>query len=164
LRVLNAVEEANERQKRILSEKITARFGTDLKGRHFAIWGLAFKPNTDDMREATSRVLIGELLDRGATVSAYDPAASAEAQRIFGSRDGLKIGDSAISVVKGADALVVVTEWKEFRSPDFAEIKQLMKQPVVFDGRNLYSCHALLSAGFEHYSIGRPAVAEVRPQ
>lgn len=159
LRVLNAVEEANEKQKQILSEKITTRFGADLKGKHFAIWGLAFKPNTDDMREATSRVLIGELLSRGATVSAYDPVASIEAQRIFGLRDGLEIGDSAISVVKGADALIVVTEWKEFRSPDFAHIKQIMKQPVVFDGRNLYSRHALLHAGFEHYSIGRPAVS-----
>ncbi len=164
LQVLNAVEEANDKQKQVLAEKITAKFGVDLKGKHFAVWGLAFKPNTDDMREATSRVLIGELLTRGASVSAYDPVAANEARRIFGSQERLKIEDSAISAVKEADALVVVTEWKEFRSPDFAEIKELMKQPVIFDGRNLYSRRALLDAGFEHYSIGRPTVGEARPR
>lgn len=164
LRVLNAVEEANEKQKQVLSEKISAKFGNELKGKHFAVWGLAFKPNTDDMREATSRVLISDLLDRGATVSAYDPVAAEEARRVFGSPKGLQITDSAMSAVNGADALVVVTEWKEFRSPDFVEIKQLMKVPVIFDGRNLYSRQALRDAGFEHHAIGRPAITEAQPR
>jgi UDPglucose 6-dehydrogenase len=155
LKVLTAVEHANDAQKRVLSQKISSRFGADLTGRHFALWGLAFKPNTDDMREATSRVLIGDLLARGATVSAYDPAAGMEARRIYGVSGKLTIVDAPNEAIKGADALVVVTEWKEFRCPDFDELKQLMKAPIVFDGRNLYEPALLKQYGFEHYPIGR---------
>jgi UDPglucose 6-dehydrogenase len=155
LKVLKAVEEANNAQKRVLTQKICKRFGEELTGRHFAIWGLAFKPNTDDMREATSRVLIADLLARGATVSAYDPVALDEARRVFGDTPGLTLFDSPDRAAIGADALVIVTEWKEFRSPDFAELKNLLKAPIVFDGRNLYEPTAMKEQGFEHYPIGR---------
>ncbi|RAO76982.1 UDP-glucose dehydrogenase family protein [Dyella jiangningensis] len=155
LRVLQSVEEANDAQKRVLTEKICKRFGEDLKGRHFAVWGLAFKPNTDDMREATSRVLIGDLLARGATVAAYDPVAHEEAHRVFGDAQGLELIRSQTDVLRKADALIVVTEWKEFRCPDFVELKQLLRTPVVFDGRNLYEPSELRALGFEHYPIGR---------
>lgn len=155
LRVLRSVEEANDAQKRVLTEKICKRFGEDLSGRRFAVWGLAFKPNTDDMREATSRVLIGDLLARGATVAAYDPVAYEEAHRVFGDVQGLVLGRSQTDVLRKADALIVVTEWKEFRCPDFVELKQLLRTPVVFDGRNLYEPGELRALGFEHYPIGR---------
>ncbi len=120
LQVLRAVESANEAQKRVLVEKIERRFGDDLAGRCFALWGLAFKPNTDDMREAPSRVLIAELLARGAQVQAYDPIAMSEARRVLDASPGLRFADSAMAALHGADALVIATEWKEFRSPDFA--------------------------------------------
>lgn len=155
LKVLRAVEEANDAQKRVLTQKICKRFGDNLSGRHLALWGLAFKPNTDDMREATSRVLVADLLARGATVSAYDPVALGEARRIFGDRPGLTLADSPDQAVVDADALVIVTEWKEFRSPDFVELKSLLKTPVVFDGRNLYEPTALKEQGFEYHPIGR---------
>ena len=156
LKILNAVEAANEVQKHVLSEKILKRFGQDLAGRRFAVWGLAFKPNTDDMREAPSRVLIGELLARGATVCAYDPVAMPEARRVFADLPRISYAETPLAALKGADALAIVTEWKEFRSPDFAAIKAALKEPpVIFDGRNLYDPAHLAAAGIEYHDIGR---------
>ncbi|HET8694840.1 MAG TPA: UDP-glucose/GDP-mannose dehydrogenase family protein [Aquabacterium sp.] len=155
LLVLQAVEAANDRQKLVLVDKITQRFGNDLNGKHFALWGLAFKPNTDDMREATSRVVLAELFKRGATVTAYDPVAMAEAKRIFGDEPRLKYADSPNAALEGADALVIVTEWKEFRSPDFERIKNTLKSPVIFDGRNLYDPRLVKAAGLDYDAIGR---------
>ena len=155
LDVLAAVERVNEAQKRVLVEKIVRRFGADLSGRRFAVWGLAFKPNTDDMREAPSRVLIPELLRRGAAVAAYDPAAMTEAQRVFGREPNLVYAHSPLAAADGADALAIVTEWKEFRSPDFETLRARLKQPVIFDGRNLYEPADIRRLGFEHYPIGR---------
>jgi UDPglucose 6-dehydrogenase len=157
LKVLQAVEDVNERQKSVLVDKVVARFGEDLTGRRFALWGLAFKPNTDDMREAPSRVVVAGLLARGATVSAYDPVARAEARRVFGDLPGLSIVDSADEALPGADALLIVTEWKEFKSPDFDAVRSQLKQPVVFDGRNLYDPALMRSMGIEYRGIGRPA-------
>ena len=155
LKVLTAVEEANDLQKHILSEKIKARFGADLKGKHFALWGLSFKPNTDDMRDAPSRELIKDLFAAGATVSAYDPVAMHETQRIFGDDSRLKYADSPMSALDDADALVIATEWKEFRSPDFEAIKEVLKNPVIFDGRNLYDPKFVRNSGVEYFAIGR---------
>ncbi|MDS4015068.1 MAG: UDP-glucose/GDP-mannose dehydrogenase family protein [Candidatus Accumulibacter sp.] len=155
LQVLAAVENANDSQKRVLARKIVARFGEQLAGRHFALWGLAFKPNTDDMREAPSRVLLDELFRRGATVCAYDPVAISEAQRIFGNESRLTYASSPMAALAGADALAIVTEWKEFRSPDFTALRCALKQPVVFDGRNLYEPKMILAAGIEYHAIGR---------
>jgi UDPglucose 6-dehydrogenase len=155
LQVLRAVENANDAQKKVLIEKIVRRFGNDLTGRRFALWGLAFKPNTDDMREAPSRVIIGEMLARGATVQAYDPIAMVEARRVLGSVSGLAFADSAMDALQGADALVIVTEWKEFRSPDFERIKATLSQPVVFDGRNMFAPAIVEAAGIEYHAIGR---------
>ncbi|MDK9726302.1 MAG: UDP-glucose/GDP-mannose dehydrogenase family protein [Sterolibacteriaceae bacterium MAG5] len=156
LLILNAVEAANEAQKQVLPAKIVARFGADLSGKTFALWGLAFKPNTDDMREAPSRVLIGELLARGAKVRAYDPVAMHEAQRIYGDDARIAYADTPMGALDGADALAIVTEWKEFRSPDFEAIKGKLKTPVVFDGRNLYDPAQPRAAGLEYFAIGRP--------
>jgi UDPglucose 6-dehydrogenase len=156
LKVLQAVEDANDAQKHVLVEKIVKRFGEDLKGLRFALWGLAFKPNTDDMREATSRVVIAELFRRGATVCAYDPVASTEARRIFGEEERLDYAASPNDALEGADALVIVTEWKEFRSPDFERIRAVLKNPVVFDGRNLYDPALPRASGIEYFPIGRP--------
>ncbi len=155
LKVLQAVEDANDAQKQVLVEKIVKRFGADLGGRRFAIWGLAFKPNTDDMREASARVLIGELLARGATVSAYDPVAMTEAKRIFGDEPRIAYATSPEQALEGADALAIVTEWKEFRSPDFAHIAKTLKTPVIFDGRNLYEPKLVRDAGVDYQPIGR---------
>ena len=155
LRVLTAVEEANERQKLVLVDKVVARFGADLAGRHFAVWGLAFKPNTDDMREAPALVIIEALLKRGATVAAYDPVAMPEARRIWGDRTGLVFTDKAEAALTAADALLLVTEWKEFKSPDFDGIKSSLKQPVIFDGRNQYEPVLMKALGIEHHGIGR---------
>ncbi len=156
LQVLQAVERANDLQKRILGQKIKAHFGGNLSGKHFALWGLAFKPNTDDMREASSRVLIAELLEAGATVTAYDPVATAEARRIFDGEARLNFAGNANDALKGADALVIITEWKEFRSPDFELIRQTLKSPTIFDGRNLYDPKWVQAAGLEYHCIGRP--------
>ncbi len=153
--LLRAVEAVNERQKRVLFEKITRHFGADLRGRVFGLWGLAFKPNTDDMREAPSRVLMEALWAAGASLRAYDPEAQCEAQRIYGERADLLLCDTPEQAYQGADALVVVTEWKMFRSPDFSRMKQQLKQPVVFDGRNLYDPRQLAELGITHYAIGR---------
>jgi len=155
LRVLNAVEEANEAQKMVLITKLRARFGSDLKNKHFALWGLAFKPNTDDMREAPSRVMIEALWAMGATVSAYDPAAMEETRRIYGQRDDLKLVDNPMAATEGADALLIVTEWKAFRSPNFDTLKSLLKNPIIFDGRNLYDPASMRKQGFEYFPIGR---------
>lgn len=155
LLVLSAVEAANEAQKRVLVDKIVARFGSDLSQCRFAVWGLAFKPNTDDMREAPSRVIINALTQLGATISAYDPVAMDEAKRLLADTPRITFATNPLAACDGADALVVVTEWKEFRSPDYDMLKRRMKQPVIFDGRNLYEPDAARGAGFEHVSIGR---------
>ena len=155
LRVLDAVEEANEAQKSVLIEKIKARFGSDLKGRRFALWGLAFKPNTDDMREAPARTMIEALWAMGATVAAHDPAAMHETRVIYGERADLVLADNPMDALQGADALLVVTEWKAFRSPNFAAMKERLKTPVVFDGRNLYDPATMRAEGFEYFAIGR---------
>ncbi|MCA8272221.1 UDP-glucose/GDP-mannose dehydrogenase family protein [Burkholderia sp. AU30280] len=166
LRILEAVEAANHAQKDVLIGKIEQRFGVDLTGREFAVWGLAFKPNTDDMREAPSRRLIAALLERGATVRAYDPVAVDEARRVFALDFGtnpdalarLHLVETQDIAVTGADALVIVTEWKEFRSPDFTRLKAELKAPVIFDGRNLYEPDAMAELGIDYYAIGRPYV------
>lgn len=155
LRVLDAVEAANDAQKQILVDKLTAKLGTDLKGRRFAMWGLAFKPNTDDMRAAPSRTMLEALWSMGASVSAYDPAAMEEARRIYGERADLLLVDSPMDALKGADALLIVTEWKVFRSPNFDTMKALLKTPLVFDGRNLYDPRAMRELGFDYLPIGR---------
>ncbi|BBF86405.1 UDP-glucose dehydrogenase [Aquitalea magnusonii] len=155
MRVLTAVEEANEAQKRRLVDKLVKRFGEDLQGRHFAIWGLAFKPNTDDMREASSRVIVAELARRGATVAAYDPVAAEEARRVMGDTPGLGFADDMMAALQGADALLIVTEWKMFRAPDFDAIKASLKQPVIIDGRNMYDPAWLRELGFDYQAIGR---------
>src|SRR3954468_19034349 len=155
LRVLAAVDQVNESQKRVLCDKIRARFGVQLSGRRFAMWGLAFKPNTDDMREAPSRALIDELVGAGAAVRAYDPAARDEAKRLYADESRVEIVNSPMAALEGADALAIVTEWQEFRSPDFAAIKAALKTPAIFDGRNLYDPAAVAAAGLEYYPIGR---------
>ncbi|HEY9025500.1 MAG TPA: UDP-glucose/GDP-mannose dehydrogenase family protein [Burkholderiaceae bacterium] len=155
LKVLQAVEDANDAQKQVLVGKIVKRFGDDLAGKRFAVWGLAFKPNTDDMREASARVLIGELLARGASVTAYDPVAMNEARRIFGDEPRIAYAENPDEALVGADALAIVTEWKEFRSPDFARIATTLKTPVIFDGRNLYEPRIVREAGIDYQPIGR---------
>ncbi len=155
LKVLNAVEAANDVQKQVLTKKIKTHFGQNLSGKHFAVWGLAFKPNTDDMREATSRVLINDLLQAGATVTAYDPVAMSETKRIFNHIHGLSYAETQNQALENADALVIVTEWKEFRNPDFLTIKQKLKANIIFDGRNMYDPSTLKNAGIEYRSIGR---------
>jgi UDPglucose 6-dehydrogenase len=155
LQVLQAVEAANDTQKGVLAQKITRRLGQDLSGRTFALWGLAFKPNTDDMREAPSLVLIADLLARGASIRAYDPVATHEAQRILGADPRISYASTPMEALDGADALAIVTEWKEFRSPDFDAIKAKLKTPVIFDGRNLYDPATPRKAGLEYFAIGR---------
>jgi UDPglucose 6-dehydrogenase len=157
LEILEAVESVNHRQKRRLAEKIRARFGDDLTGRHFALWGLAFKPRTDDMREASSLVLIDELIARGATLAAYDPEAMETARREIGERPELRYADSAQDALVGADALVIVTEWNEFRSPDFDDIQARLATPTIFDGRNLFDPGQMKRLGFEYLAFGRRA-------
>lgn len=153
--LLTAVEAVNARQKRVLFNKIHKHFDGDLQGKSFALWGLAFKPNTDDMREAPSRVLMEALWDAGATVRAYDPEAMDECRRIYGERPDLVYCENQTETLEGADALVVVTEWQLFRSPDFDRIKASLKQPVIFDGRNIYDPGYLTRDGFVYYAIGR---------
>ena len=155
LRLLEAVEHVNEAQKHVLTSKIKRKFGENLAGKRFSLWGLAFKANTDDMREASSLTLIGDLTEAGAAVRAYDPAAAHEAKKIYADRSNGEIVASAAAALEGADALVVITEWQEFRSPDFAGIKAKLKTPAIFDGRNLYDPKVLKSLGFEYYAIGR---------
>ena len=155
LKLLKAVEEVNDLQKFVLPKKIKKQFGESLKGKHFALWGLAFKPNTDDMREASSRVLIDELIKVGATITAYDPVAIDEGKRIFKDEKNITFADTQDEALKNADALIIVTEWTEFRSPDFALIKASLKSPMIFDGRNLYDPKAVRALGFNYFPIGR---------
>ena len=160
LGVLQAVEDANERQKHVLVDRVVARFGEDLSGRTFALWGLAFKPNTDDMREAPSRVVIEQLSRRGAAIQAYDPVAMPEARRVLEGTPRLRFVDHQADALTGADALLIVTEWKEFRTPDFDHIKATLKQPLILDGRNLYDPALMREFGIDYAGIGRalPAV------
>ncbi len=155
LKVLQAVEDANDAQKSVLPAKIVKRLGDDLTGKTIALWGLAFKPNTDDMREAPSRVLIADLLARGAKINAYDPVATHEAQRIFGDDPRIRYAQTPMAALDGADVLAIVTEWKEFRAPDFDAIKAKLRTPVIFDGRNLYDPATPRRAGLEYFAIGR---------
>ncbi|MFA7594582.1 MAG: UDP-glucose/GDP-mannose dehydrogenase family protein [Thiohalobacteraceae bacterium] len=155
--LLGAVEAVNARQKGVLFEKIQAEFGTNLEGRTFALWGLAFKPNTDDIREASSRVLMEALWAAGARVQAYDPVAMDETRRVYGERPDLQLCANADETLQGADALVVVTEWNSFRSPDFEAIRDALTQPLIFDGRNLYDPALLANLGIRYFAIGRPA-------
>jgi len=155
LRLVAAVDEVNEAQKHVLAEKIRRKFSGQLGGKCIALWGLAFKANTDDMREASSLALIADLTGAGARVRAYDPAAGAEAKRMFEKNAGVEVVASAMEALEGADALAIVTEWQEFRSPDFAEIRKTLKTPAIFDGRNLYDPAALKEQGIDYYPIGR---------
>jgi UDPglucose 6-dehydrogenase len=155
LRLLGAVHAVNEAQKRVLGAKIRQRFGARLEGRRFALWGLAFKPNTDDLREAASRTLIAELLEAGAAVRAYDPAAGAAARRLYAAEPRVAIADGAHAALEGCDALAIVTEWREFRSPDFDVLRAKLAHPVIFDGRNLYDPAVVKAHGFEYHPIGR---------
>ena len=153
--LLGAVEGRNAAQKQVLFDKIHAHFGGDLKGRAFALWGLAFKANTDDMREASSRVLMEALWEAGATVQAYDPKAMHEAQGLYGDREELVLAGTREAALRGADALIVMTEWQEFKAPDFDTIKAKLKAPVIFDGRNLYDPGRMARRGITYYGIGR---------
>ena len=161
LLILRAVEAVNERQKQVLGKKVVTRFGDDLTGRHFAVWGLAFKPNTDDMRAAPSRVVLRELVERGATLAVYDPVAMDEAQRVLAldlpaqQLARIRFAASPMAALDGADALVIITEWKAFRSPDFDRIKAALKTPVIFDGRNLFEPRQMAEHGIEYHGIGR---------
>jgi UDPglucose 6-dehydrogenase len=153
-RILSAVEAVNERQKTVLFDKIKQHFG-DLRGKTVALWGLAFKPNTDDMREAPSRVVMEALWREGAKIRAFDPVAMAECKRIYGTRADLTLCENGPAALEGADALAIVTEWREFRSPDFDYIRKTLKTPVIFDGRNLYDPAHMVRSGFSYYAIGR---------
>ncbi|NKJ45215.1 UDP-glucose 6-dehydrogenase [Burkholderia sp. SG-MS1] len=163
MRILSSVEEVNAEQRKLLAYKVIRRFGQDLSGKRFGLWGLAFKPNTDDMREATSRVLIRALLSRGASVAAYDPVAIEEAARVIdidlgddlSAKSRLSLVADKLAAIEGADALIVVTEWQEFKSLNFAEIGVTLKHPIIFDGRNLYEPEDMARLGFEYYGVGR---------
>jgi UDPglucose 6-dehydrogenase len=154
--ILEAVEAVNEAQKRVLLERVVATFGDDLSGHRFAVWGLAFKPNTDDMREAPSRVTIEGLLDRGAEVAAHDPVAMDEARRVL--PPGVHFGEKSYDVLEGADALLIHTEWLPYRRPDFARMRELLETPLIFDGRNIYPLNVMAREGFAYHSIGRQTV------
>ena len=162
LPIVRAAQVVNDRQRRLLGARVRQRFGDDLRGLRMALWGLAFKPDTDDMREAASVVLVRELLDAGAEVAAYDPVARPDVARLWGAGAAVTLVDSAMSAVAGASALLVVTEWREFRSPDFESMRDLMRSAVLFDGRNLYDPELVTSSGFEYAGIGR-AAQSLRP-
>jgi UDPglucose 6-dehydrogenase len=153
--LLQAVEAVNQTQKLVLVEKAIQRFG-DLKGMRFGVWGLSFKPNTDDMREAASRVVIEALWDQGCDIVAYDPVAMDECRRIYGDHPHLALAGTPLEAARGVDALFILTEWKEFRSPNFQELRHRMKAPIIFDGRNLYEPQLVRDRGFEYWAIGRP--------
>jgi UDPglucose 6-dehydrogenase len=152
LRILQSVEDVNEDQKHVLATKIRKHFRGDLAGKHFAMWGLSFKPETNDMREAPSLVICEQLLAAGATVTAYDPVAMEESKHMIGDR--IRYAKDAYAALPGADALLLVTEWREFRVPDWDRVKSSLRQPVVFDGRNIYSGAELRRQGFTYYGIG----------
>jgi UDPglucose 6-dehydrogenase len=156
--LLKEVEVINEKQKELLVNKVFARFGKDLRGRKFALWGLAFKPRTDDMREAPSIVIIEALLKAGAEIAVHDPEALARAREVFGDRVSYHRGN--YDALPGADALLIVTEWNEFRRPDFARVRELMKSPIIFDGRNLYEPSVMKQEGFMYYPVGRSTVSQ----
>ena len=158
LELIQSVKDVNDHQKTLLLAKMRQRLGS-LAGKRVALWGLAFKPNTDDMREAPSRVLMEGLWAEGATVTAYDPEAMEQCREIYGERPDLKLVSRAKDALVGADVLVVITEWKEFRAPDFKAIRAALSTPVVFDGRNLYEHAQLKRAGLEYVAFGRPGVA-----
>jgi len=153
--VLSGVHARNESQKLALVQKMERHFDGDIGGRTFALWGLSFKPNTDDMRDAPSRAILEALWERGARVAAYDPAAMGEARRIYGMRNDLTLAQSGEEALQGADALIVATEWQVFRSAELASIRRALKQPVVFDGRNIYDPAEAAAAGLTYYGIGR---------
>ncbi|HHB92143.1 MAG TPA: UDP-glucose/GDP-mannose dehydrogenase family protein [Thioploca sp.] len=159
--ILTAVEKVNQQQQQVLFQKINQHFQGQLQGKRFALWGLAFKPNTDDMREAPSRKLMEELWQHGAIVQAYDPKAMAETRRIYGSRPDLIFCDTPEATLENADSLIIITEWKLFRSPDFELIKSKLKQAIVFDGRNLYDPYRMAQLGFTYYAIGRKFIPSV---
>jgi UDPglucose 6-dehydrogenase len=152
--MLRAVDDVNIRQKNVLNTKITARFAGDLAGKTFAVWGLAFKPNTDDMREAASINVIHYLLDRGATVRCYDPKAMPVAPDYLGDSSALSYGENKYEILEGADALLLLTEWKEFKSPDFEQMKGQLAQPLIFDGKNQFDDEMMENLGFEYVRIG----------
>lgn len=160
--ILSAVEDVNNRQKTALFEKINQHFEGNLKGRTFAIWGLSFKPNTDDMRDAPSRTLIEMLWQAGAKVKAFDPVAMAECRRIFGDRDDMILTDTAEAALVGADALVLITEWQQFKAPDLSAIKSKLKSSIIFDGRNLYDPDLMLQNQYTYYSIGRQPIVPIK--
>ena len=153
--LIKAAQQVNHAQKRVLFQKMQHHFKHDLTNKVIGLWGLAFKPNTDDMREAPSRVLMEALWQAGASVQVFDPAAMSEAERIYGQRKDLKFCATAEQALQGADVLAIVTEWSDFLSPDFAMIKQTLKQPTIFDGRNLYDPEFMSQLGFNYYAIGR---------
>lgn len=155
LKVLTAVEDANDAQKKVLPEKVKSIFGANLEGKRFALWGLAFKPNTDDMREAPSRSIVADLVAAGATLTAYDPVAMHEARRVFSDQHAITFAENPLAACEGADALLIATEWKEFRSPDFDAINKALKSPLIFDGRNLYDPSVPQALGFKYFAIGR---------
>jgi UDPglucose 6-dehydrogenase len=156
-RILEAVDWVNEQQKRVLQTKIERHFGGNLRGKTFAIWGLAFKPRTDDVREAPALVLIDRLLELGSNVRAHDPEAMHNVQSCYG--DKVRFFDDQMAATEGADALVIVTEWQDFQNPDFDLLKRSLKSPVIFDGRNLYKPSEVAALGFTYHSIGRPTVS-----
>jgi UDPglucose 6-dehydrogenase len=162
LDILGAVQAVNDRQRRLLAERVTARFGDDLQGHVFGLWGLAFKPGTDDLREAPSLVLVEQLLARGARIQAFDPVAMPGVAARFAGREGLELVDDPMTAARGASALLIVTEWREFRSPDFDALRRVLREPVIIDGRNLYDPALLQALGFDYSGIGRgtlPAAA-----
>lgn len=156
LGILTVVDQVNKAQKMVLVTKVLNRFGGDIKGKHFAVWGLAFKPNTDDMREAPSITIINNLLKQGATVAAYDPAAHETSEYFF--KDTIRYAENEYDALTGADALLILTEWNEFRNPDLEKVKSVLKQPLIFDGRNIFDTDKMAEAGFTYLSIGRKAV------
>jgi UDPglucose 6-dehydrogenase len=162
--ILDAVDALNDTQKRALVQQIERYYGAELEGRTFALWGLSFKPDTDDMREAPSLVLIDSLLQRGASVRAHDPEAIANARRHFAGREGsgLSFFEHNYDALEGSDALVIVTEWRQYRVPDFERIRSLLRAPVVFDGRNLFDPARMARLGFDYTSVGRPPVRAAR--
>lgn len=154
--LLRAVEEVNERQKHVMFEKLMKEFDNNIEGKTFALWGLSFKPNTDDMREAPARVLMEQIFEHGGTVKAYDPVSMSEARHLYPDEKRLSLMGTATDAVDGADALLINTEWREFRSPDWDKIKGMLVEPVIIDGRNVYDPQAMLDQGFRYSSIGRP--------
>jgi UDPglucose 6-dehydrogenase len=153
--LLEAVEEINKEQKLVLVDKIKKHFGDNLKGLTFAVWGLAFKPQTDDMREAPSITIINALVNAGAKIQAYDPAAMKEAEHIFGNQPNISYTQDEYQALQNADAMLLLTEWHQFRYPDFGRIKSILRQPIIFDGRNQYEPKTMKELGFTYYSIGR---------